>query len=64
MKLTETLQKLGCDTHTTRLTPKTTHVIISGEYEADDKSQAWIASIEEKAPNAEILREKDLKGIF
>ena len=62
--LCEVLQKAGANTHTTRLGPKTTHIILSAEYENDDKSQAWIHEISDKAPNAEVIREKNLKSAF
>ena len=63
-KLCEAIQKTGANTHTTRLGPKTTHIILSAEYEIDDKSQAWINDIADKAPNAEVIREKNLKSAF
>jgi hypothetical protein len=63
-KLCEAIQNTGANTHTTRLGPKTTHIILSAEYENDDKSQAWINDIADKAPNAEVIREKNLKSAF
>ena len=63
-RLCEVLQKLGANTHTTRLSSKTTHIILSAEYELDEKSSVWMNDISDKAPNAEVIREKNLKGAF
>ena len=61
-QLNEKLHKLGASTDVSKLGPKVTHVVLSKEYMSD--KSIWIANIEEKAPNAELVEEDDLKTVF
>ena len=63
-QLNEKLHKLGASTDVSKLGPKVTHVVLSKEYMSDKSNAIWIADIEEKAPNAELVEEDDLKTAF